>query len=175
MEFPLRNKSLISDPVLSPETMNYFFNIKTQVFKELSDMEKFILREMYNTSDYHKLIPEPSVVQMRSRKRKRLETKLEGRMYSKSSTLPVSIQVQSISEKGLGGYMTEKVEGQKCILHINIEGEQPCIVSGHIARVTEDGVFGFVIDNANEKWIEFFKSVDSRLIASKAQYKKTGS
>jgi hypothetical protein len=175
MEFPLRNKSLISDPVMSPELMEYFFIKRTQVFESLSEMEKFVLREMYNSPGYHQLIPEPTVVQMRSRKRKRLETNLDGRLYAKDSDTPIKVQIQSISEKGLGGYLPEKIEQGRYTIHVNVEGQGPCIITGHIARISEEGAFGFVIDSISREWLNFFNSVDGRIILDAKAFKNSKS
>lgn len=57
IQFPNRRFYTTNDPVLSPEMLNYFFNVRTQTFANLSDRKKALLHSIYNLPDYQWVLP----------------------------------------------------------------------------------------------------------------------
>jgi GNAT superfamily N-acetyltransferase len=57
IEFPNRRFFVTNDPVLTPELIDYFFNIRTDTFKDLSTREKVLLHAIYDLPEYKKVLP----------------------------------------------------------------------------------------------------------------------
>jgi hypothetical protein len=162
MEFPLRKKSVISDPVLSVDLMRHFFIEQTGTFDKLNDFEKLILRELYNTPEYMKLIPAPNVIQLKARKEKRFETRLHGRIPMPEDR-SVRIEVQNVCENGLGGLTNGPVPVGPCQFQIDIEDYEPCIMQGQVLWRTQQGHFGCIIADPPAKWRQFIQNMNTRL------------
>jgi len=57
--FPDKRFFTTTDPVMTPELLDYFFNQRTQVFAKLSDEEKRLLHSIYDLPAYKAILPEP--------------------------------------------------------------------------------------------------------------------
>lgn len=174
MEFPLRKKSIISDPMLSPELLQHFFIKSSECLKNMSPIEHAILRELYDHPDYLKLIPESNVVNLRKKRiAKRLELALNGRLLLPDNR-SVQLIIQDANCNGIGGFIQEYIEldGPQKIL-VNIEDFSACELSGEFVRIEKNGQFGFTILGSCKRWPEFVKTLDSRLHVLKEEHKFT--
>jgi hypothetical protein len=177
MEFPLRKKSMISDPIWSPKLMEHFFHQKTQTIDQLNDFERSHLRELYDAPDYLSLIPEPNVTRIYERNSKRFETQLRSRFLLQDGSI-VKAMIQDISATGLGGYSKFTLPQGPCTVLIDIEDLEPCRVSGEFQWQTLEGRFGFVVKEASSSWERYVHKLQARLILDSKthhQPKKTGS
>jgi hypothetical protein len=163
LEFPLRKKSFISDPVLSPELMNHFFNIKTQVFTSLNDFDRTILRDFYNSPKYFDLIPQPTVIEMKSPRSKRYDVRVRGRLKMDDGR-HVQFEIQNISKNGFGGILRFPVPAQSYGLLVDLEDDRPCEIEGQIMWQTPRGHFGFKINTSSDNWKYYVQTLDSRLL-----------
>lgn len=57
IKLPRRRYNTTNDPVLTPQTLDYFFNQKSDVFSHLNDRHKALLWSIYDTVDYRSLLP----------------------------------------------------------------------------------------------------------------------
>ncbi|MBV8502210.1 MAG: GNAT family N-acetyltransferase [Paucibacter sp.] len=57
IELPRRRYFTTNDPVMTPELLDYFFNQKTQVFKNLDDRRKQLLWSIYDAPEYRGVLP----------------------------------------------------------------------------------------------------------------------
>ena len=57
MGVPSRRFYTTTDPVMTPEMLNYFFNQRTQGFNRLGDREKALLYSIYSLPHYGKYLP----------------------------------------------------------------------------------------------------------------------
>lgn len=55
--FPHRRFFTTNDPVLTPELVDYFFNVRTKTFENLSDRKKALLHSIYNLPQYQSVLP----------------------------------------------------------------------------------------------------------------------
>lgn len=60
IEFPHRRFYTTNDPVLTPDLIDYFFNVRTNTFRNLSARKKVLLHTIYDLSDYRSVLPELS-------------------------------------------------------------------------------------------------------------------
>jgi hypothetical protein len=58
IEFPNRRFYTTNDPVLTPELIDYFFNIRTDTFRNMSVRRKILLHTIYDLPEYRKILPE---------------------------------------------------------------------------------------------------------------------
>lgn len=165
MEFPLRKKSIISDPMLSPELLRHFFIKSTNCMASMSDLEHSVLREMYDHPDYLKWIPEVNVVSIRKKRAgKRFETDLHARLRLPNNR-STHLVIQDVSYQGFGGYTNPQsidttIEYK---ILINIEEVEPCEVKGTFARLNDQGQFGFIISKSCERWANFIRNLEMRM------------
>jgi hypothetical protein len=59
LHFPERILPKISDPVLTPETIDYFFNKRTRTFSTMSEREIYILHQLYEDDSFRSVLPPP--------------------------------------------------------------------------------------------------------------------
>lgn len=57
IKLPQRRFYTTNDPVLTPELLNHFFNVRTQVFALLSERKKGLLHTIYDLPAYHEVLP----------------------------------------------------------------------------------------------------------------------
>lgn len=60
IEFPSRRFYTTNDPVLTPELIDYFFNVRTDTFRNLSARKKVLLHTIYDLPEYRAVLPEIS-------------------------------------------------------------------------------------------------------------------
>ena len=60
IEFPHRRFYTTNDPVLTPDLINHFFNVRTDTFRNLSARKKVLLHTIYDLPEYRSVLPELS-------------------------------------------------------------------------------------------------------------------
>jgi len=58
IEFPHRRFYTTNDPVLTPDLIDYFFNVRTNTFRNLSPRKKVLLHTIYDLPEYRAVLPE---------------------------------------------------------------------------------------------------------------------
>ena len=58
IEFPHRRFYTTNDPVLTPDLIDYFFNVRTNTFRDLSLRKKVLLHTIYDLPEYRAVLPE---------------------------------------------------------------------------------------------------------------------
>lgn len=57
IHLPTRRYYTTNDPVLTPELLDYFFNVRTKGFENLDDHKKALLHSIYDLPEYRKVLP----------------------------------------------------------------------------------------------------------------------
>jgi hypothetical protein len=57
IQFPHRRFFTTNDPVLTPELLDYFFNVRTKTFENLSERKKALLHSIYDLPEYQSVLP----------------------------------------------------------------------------------------------------------------------
>ena len=57
IKLPKRRYFTTNDPVLTPDTLDYFFNQQSQVFEQLDDRRKALLWSIYDQPEYRRVLP----------------------------------------------------------------------------------------------------------------------
>jgi len=58
IQLPARRFYTTNDPVMTPALLDYFFNIRTSCFKNLSDRDRARLHMIYDLPEYHPVLPD---------------------------------------------------------------------------------------------------------------------
>ena len=58
IQFPRRRFYTTNDPVLTPELVDHFFNVRTQTFKNLSPRKQALLHTIYDLPEYRAILPQ---------------------------------------------------------------------------------------------------------------------
>jgi GNAT superfamily N-acetyltransferase len=58
IQLPRRRFHITNDPVMTPDLIDYFFNVRTHVFRDLNERDKVLLRKIYDLPDYNAVLPE---------------------------------------------------------------------------------------------------------------------
>ncbi len=102
--WPQRRYYTTNDPVLTPELLDYFFNVRTSGFAALDDHEKGLLHSIYDLPEYAPVLPELPVGADGRRHRQcgRYSFKCPGhlRVAGNSRKAPYAIQVVEVSRYG---------------------------------------------------------------------------
>lgn len=61
IQFPNRRFFTTNDPVLTPELLDHFFNVRTKTFENLSERKKALLHSIYDLPEYRAVLPDLSV------------------------------------------------------------------------------------------------------------------
>lgn len=154
LQFPNRDYEKAMDPVMTPEMLDYFFNKKSSVFKDLSAKEVLTLHSFYPQKSYAHVLPVASSKGLR--KSARFIVDAAGQAdYSKT------IRVLEVSESGL------KLQGplpRRTLFNLSVQVSQ-----GQIARLKamihwidqDNNSYGVEIVGHDEVWEDYIQYLDA--------------
>ena len=104
IHFPHRRFFTTNDPVLTPELIDYFFNVRTDNFKNLSVRKKALLHLIYDLPEYRAVLPPlpASEDEEPTRRHQRFSVKCPGRLSLATATggEEIAIEVVEVSRYG---------------------------------------------------------------------------
>jgi hypothetical protein len=167
IEFPKRRFHTTNDPVLTPELIDYFFNIWTDTFRNLSTRKKVLLHSMYDPPEYKAVLPELSAgagsVSIRHHERfsVRCPAKLVAQGMGEDQGIP--IELVEVSEHGFRARAN-------VALPLNVWFETVVQLGhGDISRVRSmtlhsngsgtDGFHGFSLEDPDILWRKFVSAL----------------
>lgn len=164
-QFPERIYNNISDPVITPELLNYFFIEKTDTLKNMSPFELAVLKNLYKDREYQYLLSDflknSSEVKFH-RSDERFELKSSAILLATKNSPNRIVNVHDVSLNGVMIYSPIKLQ---------FEGRQRiCIVLGpkiysylYIEPKWTNGLghYGFKIVHNDHAWIDFIDHLQS--------------
>lgn len=113
IQLPARRYYTTNDPVLTPELLDYFFNVRTNGFAKLGDHEKALLHSIYDLPEYQPVLPPlPAGADgRRHRQCSRFSYKCPGylRMPGGDAKLTYTMQVIEVSKYGFQARSSERL------------------------------------------------------------------
>lgn len=103
IHLPSRRYYTTNDPVMTPELLDYFFNVRTQGFANLDDRKKALLHSIYDLREYRAVlprVPEKEGQGIQLRHHQRYSVKCPGELTVAYSNAHYSLQVIEISSFG---------------------------------------------------------------------------
>ncbi|MEK7357038.1 MAG: PilZ domain-containing protein [Bdellovibrionota bacterium] len=164
IEIPNRPINKISDPVMTPELMREFFGERTDVFATLTDFEKQVLSDLYDSRDYQAVLPEPNRESRELvRRDKRFEVDLPTRVIVPSKG-QINGTLRNVSEHGLL-FDSERAlrEGEKYTFFFPLTPTKDVVIEGVILRNEVKRRYAIRIVNAPTEWSELIGYLENDL------------
>ncbi|MBK7674013.1 MAG: GNAT family N-acetyltransferase [Candidatus Accumulibacter sp.] len=166
IHLPPRRFFTTNDPVLTPELLDYFFNVRTSVFSQLSDRKKCLLHTIYDLPAYRdvlRAISEDTQDDTGRRRHRRFSVRCPARFSIRESDgteNKVDLEVVQLSRYGFQAHALKTVP-------INVWGEMriqlgPSEVSRikvAASRGSETGVYGFRMGEPDLIWRKFVNAL----------------
>lgn len=142
IHLPSRRYYTTNDPVMTPELLDYFFNIRTQGFANLDDRKKALLHSIYDLREYRAVlprVPEKEGQGIQLRHHQRYSVKCPGELTVTYSGEHYSLQVIEVSSFGFQAHA-------KTPLPLNVWSDAKV----HLGRLELSTVKALAVrDNAN--------------------------
>ncbi|MDR2788662.1 MAG: hypothetical protein LBD06_09980 [Candidatus Accumulibacter sp.] len=172
IEFPNRRFYTTNDPVLTPDLIDYFFNVRTDTFRNLSARKKALLHTIYDLPEYKAVLPKLSAgadhipIRRHERFSVRCPAKLVGQGAGKEQEIP--IEVVEVSKYGFQAradkplplnvwFETTVQLGCSDISHIrslalHCSSDEP-------DEICADGIYGFSLGEPDILWRKFVSAL----------------
>lgn len=168
-EFPDRLYNNISDPVMTPDLLHYFFIEKGQVFQKLSEFELAVLKRTYNNTDFNHLFSEFSEKINHvhfSRSHERYEIKCKAVLIAKNENINYIVKVYDASYDGIMIH-----SGQKLSLDKEYRASINVANNGYAYLVVKPkwtnglGYYGLEIKELDSTWEIFIEHMENKKVA----------
>lgn len=167
IHLPKRRFFTTNDPVLTPELVDYFFNIKTNVFKDLPLRDVRLLHSIYDLTSYQAVLPalpfDDEVSVELVRKHPRFSVKCPGVLMQPAGgeNLEINIVIFDVSQGGFQAWVERALPlksmfnaivrlGVNDVAHIQAV---PTRAVGRSGEVTE--YYGFSVSTPDSVWEKF--------------------
>lgn len=165
IQLPSRRFYTTNDPVMTPEMLDYFFNIRTDCFMQLNDRDRARLHMIYDLPDYHVILPDFSTraTESRLRHHSRFSIKCPGLfVYTppKGKKVDVTLEVLEISRFGFVAQASSRLvvdvwgEVEIRLGQNEISRSPSCVV-----RDLGKGTYAFHIDAPDTVWRKFIGAI----------------
>lgn len=171
IHFPQRTYFTTNDPVMSPALLDHFFNRRTQVFQQLDDRRRLLLKAIYHEEGYRDVLPpvsSDSTIAEPLRRHRRYSFKCPAliTVRDETGTRAVPLEVVDVSRRGFlaraAGTLTEQSRGR-----VQLQLGAGVVVAAEAVAVrrivTPHGpFFGFQIDDLDdEDWRRTIESMET--------------
>jgi hypothetical protein len=166
LQFPERRNHSISDPIMTPELLDYFFNQKTKVFEELNPRSKAILNALYPSPRYKSILPATNVVfpVIYRRQNRRHDVKSTAKIHFQANGISVTAHVRDVSKGGFSAYVERPIRFETTlIVHLAIGPSDVIQLVASPRWTDEKGMYGFSIEVMPREWIQFIRELEMRL------------
>ena len=168
IRLPQRRFYTTNDPVLTPELLDHFFNVRTKVFSQLSDRKKCLLHTIYDLPAYQGVLPKLSEGTQNGSARRRHQ-RFSVRCPAKLSYVApdgiqnkVDLEIFQLSRYGFKAHALTPIP-------INVWGDAmirlgPAEVSRiqvSASRDSGEGVYGFRLGEPDLIWRKFVNALYS--------------
>ena len=170
IQVPNRRYFTTNDPVMTPELLDYFFNLRTHGFAHLNEREKALLHSIYSLPEYKALLPPVFVdtdLQSSLRQHQRYVIKCPGSfgVTVEGRTTGYDLKLIEFSEYGFLAHskvpLPTQVWGE---VIIQLGNEERSIVRAVAVRGRTDGVhgfYGFRLAETDLSWRKFIGALKS--------------
>ncbi|OFZ00977.1 MAG: hypothetical protein A2070_08465 [Bdellovibrionales bacterium GWC1_52_8] len=170
--FPRRKYATISDPVLTPELLEYFFLKNTDLFACLSLRQWRYLKEQYEAPEYDQVFSQISAQGSCTVRQHRFDVLFPGRILTSrrvAAELNISLRVLDVSKEGFRAVLSRDI-ALHSQLQIQMAIETFEIVELQATPLWRQGqrIYGFKILGASENWYKFVEYLNDELRIKKA-------
>ena len=166
IEMPSRRFYTTNDPVMTPELIDYFFNLRTDAFARLSERKKALLHMIYDLPEYRKVLPplpQPSG-DFKVRQHRRFSVKCPGRLAAPDEEgTSIAMEISEVSRYGFRARTRQPVTSDVWLTAVIQLGRQE--TSSLQVRCVQDTQFednhryGFQIGEPDLIWRKFVNAL----------------
>ncbi|MDR0578150.1 MAG: hypothetical protein LBI87_11620 [Candidatus Accumulibacter sp.] len=163
IEFPNRRFFVTNDPVLTPDLVDYFFNVRTDTFQNLNLREKILLHAIYDLPEYKALLPElPSGANsVPIRRHERFSVRCPARLIARRmrDDQGISVEVIEVSRHGFQARANKPLPLNVWFETIVQFGRSDVSRVRSLALRGSDGLYGFRVENLDLLWRKFVSAL----------------
>jgi GNAT superfamily N-acetyltransferase len=167
IEFPNRRFYTTNDPVLTPDLIDYFFNIRTDTFRNLSVREKVLLHTIYDLPEYKAVLPELSTrsggIPIRRHERFSVRCPAKLIMPGAEKNREIPIEVVEVSKHGFQARSSKPLplnvwfETIVQLGHSDVSNIRSLVLRGNGNGA--DGFYGFSLGEPDLLWRKFVSAL----------------
>ena len=168
IQLPQRRFYTTNDPVLTPELLDYFFNVRTRVFSQLSDRKKCLMHTIYDLPAYQAVLPvvsEGKQDETGRRRHRRFSVRCPAKflvVMPDGAEHRVNLEIIQLSRYGFQAHAL-------ALVPLNVWGEMtiqlgPAEVSRiqvSASRESDGGIYGFRLGEPDLIWRKFVNALYS--------------
>ncbi|GHU29410.1 hypothetical protein AGMMS50256_14240 [Betaproteobacteria bacterium] len=163
IEFPNRRFYTTNDPVLTPELVDYFFNIRTDTFRDLSVRRKILLHTIYDLPEYRKVLPEfpAGAESIPIRRHERFSVRCPAKLFAQGmeKDQEIPIEIIEVSRYGFQAHVKKQLplniwfETIVQLGHSDISHIRSMVLRGSNNGSSE--FYGFSLGEPDLLWLKF--------------------
>ena len=174
IQYPHRRFYTTNDPVLTPELLNHFFNVRTKVFENLSERNKALLHLIYDLPQYQAVLPVSSISEddIPIRHHQRFSVKCPARITFLNSVGQQKVSIEVI-EVSLYGFLARAYNplplNTWCDTTIQLGHADVSHFRALALREKNngaDGYYGFHLNEPDNLWRKFVSALYGSTISS---------
>jgi hypothetical protein len=167
IQFPHRRFFTTNDPVLTPDLLDYFFNVRTSGFRNLSARKQALLHLIYDLPEYRAVLPAlpENVDQNLTRRHQRFSVKCPGKIHvaTAAGAEDIPIEVIEVSRYGFQVRADEKLPlNAWCDTTIQLGASDVAHFRALALREEEgetSGIYGFQLGEPDIPWRKFVSAL----------------
>lgn len=165
LKFPQREYFKVSDPIMSPDLLNYFFREQSSVFDDMNDHERAIIRGLYNHESYEGVLPAAaSRLPILNRSYIRFDVKCRGKLVLGGGKRTVTFMMVEASLGGFKAFLSEGIRfGELLDVKVAIGEFEMADLKAWPVWSDLEHMYGFQIEDASETWRDFVGSLEAEL------------
>lgn len=169
IKFPERTYFTTNDPVMSPALLDHFFNKRTQVFDQLDERRRRLLKAIYHEDIYRDVLPvvaDGPVVLEPLRRHRRYSLKCPARLDFTGEGGPDTVEMEVI-DASLNGFLARAKRplpnGVRGVVSVQLGAGLVAEADAVVVRcITAKGgpYFGFRVENPDLDWRRSIEGMD---------------
>jgi hypothetical protein len=173
-KFPDRTYHKISDPVLTPKMLKYFFREKSAIFETLEPEKLNKIAAQFSLTEYNSVLQcqEQDVYRV-IRAERRFDVQCKGKIVIPKSKRIVLMDILDVSLSGFNALLDSTIRfGHIYYISIVVGEFEVAEIRAYPVWNAKDNVFGFSIEDSSNIWKAFTANLenlhsDSKIIANK--------
>ncbi len=167
IQFPTRRFFTTNDPVLTPDLLDYFFNVRTSCFRDLSARKQALLHLIYDLPEYRAVLPplSASAGDKPTRRHQRFSVKCPGKLHflRAEGDEEIPIEVVEVSRYGFQVKADHPLPlNIWCDMTINLGHTDVANFRALALRENDNGavgIYGFQLGEPDIPWRKFVSAL----------------
>lgn len=164
IRFPSRRYFTTNDPVLTPDLLDHFFNVRTQGFSTLDDRKKVLLHALYRGERYRAVLPPLTDGAVSLRQSSRFSVKCPAEISVAEGAQPCAVTVVDVSAGGFRVHSAQALPMMQRVRAIVRIGERETSFLDAVAMRDKangfSGFYSFQVRHADPTWRKFVRALE---------------